>query len=140
VIYERALNILSESLEIFKSLNNKIGALGVIVALASVHFIRGEYEKVKEVLKEVSGEDIKEMDVEDIVKYALLKLVVDEEDILKEIPQREGLKSRKEIIFAFDVREYREKKDIEILKRLKDLLKDLINPFYRKIVEKLSSD
>ena len=137
--YQRALNILEEALEIFESLNNKIGAASVRVDLASVHFIIGEWKKVREILQEIVEEDIREMDVEDVVKYALMRLVVDGEDVLNKILQKERIKSTKEIVFAFDVREYMQKKDREILERLKNQSREFDNPFYYKIVEKLSS-
>ena len=133
------MNILEEALEIFESLNNKIGAASVRVDLASVHFIIGEWKKVREILQEIVEEDIREMDVEDVVKYALMRLVVDGEDVLNKILQKERIKSTKEIVFAFDVREYMQKKDREILERLKNQSREFDNPFYYKIVEKLSS-
>ena len=98
-----------------------------------------KWKKAREILQEIVEDDVKEMDVEDVVKYALMRLVVDGEDVLNKILQKERIKSTKEVIFALDVTEYMQTKDREILKRLENQAKEFDNPFYYKIIEKLSS-
>ena len=137
--YQGALKILNEALEIFESLSNKIEAASVRVGLASVYFIMKEWEKVREILREIGEDEVKEMNIEDVVKYALMQLVVNEKDVLNKLLEKEKIKTTKEVMFAFGVREYLQKKDREILKRLEHQAKKFKAPFYYKIIEALSS-